>query len=361
VKKIKYFITHVILIRLVIEKGPLVRRLIPCESIDLHFQSENTEEQNGAVMVTYQSPISSFRGHQHSSEETLHNTAAIRLISRLLKEPLFDELRTKQQLGYIVQSWYTAEFSMKQHKDYSSTGEKLVDINTAIDGIVILVLSRRFSPIEVSSRIDEFLSDFRKALVSMPASEITNHSDALRREMLKPIKNLGTEVGRHFNKIFHHSPEVLGHRDSHAKEKVLIPWDATKDLASAMRLVTREDLLRVWDNFIAGKRRSRIVSHVYGNTFPLRDHIGEIQSGSNKGNADIISDLGQLLKKRLVLPPYNSVFESQKKTTNPMLNQVVNKVRSISHNKKITAAFLGMGTIGICLYSMKRRHYSIKK
>mmetsp|Transcript_15246 Transcript_15246/g.27671 ORF Transcript_15246/g.27671 Transcript_15246/m.27671 type:complete len:1041 (-) Transcript_15246:645-3767(-) len=94
--------------------GPFERRLPPGEDIELHFASKNPKEENGAVIVTYQSQVEGFKGKSLSSEESLQQSAAIRLLCKMIKEPLFNELRTKQQLGYIVSSYYDVNYSSRQ-------------------------------------------------------------------------------------------------------------------------------------------------------------------------------------------------------------------------------------------------------
>ena len=59
------------------------------------------KEENGAVIVTFQSQGEGFKGGALSTEESLKRSAAIRLISRIVREPFFTQLRTEQQLGYV--------------------------------------------------------------------------------------------------------------------------------------------------------------------------------------------------------------------------------------------------------------------
>lgn len=79
--------------------GPFERKLNAGEEINLHFQSQNKEEQNGSVVITYQSGVPSFKGSKISKPASLVECASIRTLARMLREPLFNELRTKQQLG----------------------------------------------------------------------------------------------------------------------------------------------------------------------------------------------------------------------------------------------------------------------
>ena len=59
--------------------------------------------------MTFQSIQPGFRGCPSDSDNLLQ-TAAIRVICQILKEPLFNQLRTKEQLGYIVSSGYDLKF-----------------------------------------------------------------------------------------------------------------------------------------------------------------------------------------------------------------------------------------------------------
>ena len=92
-----------------------------------------------------------------------------------------------------------------------------------------------------------------------------SHTDALSKKMLKPKRDLGDEVQVQLSKITDYAPEVLGQGKSPSD----LPWDSARDLANAIINLKRTDLTKAWDTVISGKRRARIVSHVYGSTFPF--------------------------------------------------------------------------------------------
>eukprot|EP00558_Chaetoceros_sp_UNC1202_P005685 CAMPEP_0197245224 /NCGR_PEP_ID=MMETSP1429-20130617/10072_1 /TAXON_ID=49237 /ORGANISM="Chaetoceros sp., Strain UNC1202" /LENGTH=361 /DNA_ID=CAMNT_0042705679 /DNA_START=69 /DNA_END=1154 /DNA_ORIENTATION=- len=246
--------------------GPYARRLEAGEDVHLHFQSQNKEEQNGAVLMTFQSSVPSFKGDGLSHPQSLLQTAAIRTICHMLREPLFNQLRTQEQLGYIVSSYYDTGFSAHNVQSDLETSEQTVTVGTTpIDSVVVNVLSKKVPPPVLTRRIDEFLGTFRETLSAMPDEEIRSHTDALSRKLLKPKQKLDDEAGLHFGKISKYAPEVL--------EKALgpsqLPWNSAEHLASSIKGLNRGDLLQAWDNVVAGKKRARIVSHVYGSTFPL--------------------------------------------------------------------------------------------
>ena len=278
------------------------RRVLPQEDIELHFQSENPQEENGSVVFTYQSPVPSYRGEGLSHDLSLKTTSAVRLLCHMLREPLFDELRTKQQLGYIVSSYYERGFSARQPED-----EVLDPSMVPVDFITISVLSRKLPPTDVATRIDEFLEQFRSSLHEMPESEIRDHADALSKKLLRPIQKLLTESNNHFGKIHRFSPECISAMDEEKSEP--LPWKTDEDLAECIQSLSRAELVDTWDQIIGPANRARIVSCVYGNTFPLahKSNGGGLMSSIGLGSRSRISnDFSKLVDYRQRMGVYNN-------------------------------------------------------
>ena len=226
--------------------GDIERRLHAGNDVEFHFASDNPQEENGAVLATFQSPIPGFRGDGLSSEDSLTSSASIRLISHILREPLFDELRTKQTLGYIVSSYYDRIIANRPPEDAS-----LGPMALPVDALVVVILSRKAAPPEVARRMDDFLVSFRESLKTMPESQIRHHATALSTKLLKPIQKLGTESATHFAKLTAFAPEVMFKDEggvvateevassSSSSSKVEIPWDSVKTLARKIEKLDR--------------------------------------------------------------------------------------------------------------------------
>lgn len=295
-----------------------LERRLPPSDIELHFASRNTHEENGAVLVTYQSPIPGFRGEGLSSEESLRSSSSIRLLTHMLREPLFDELRTKQTLGYIVSSYYDVAFSSQPDHGVYPRDNSCVPV----DYIVINILSRKVSPPEVAKRIDDFLISFRESLATMPDSQLTHHAVALSTKLLKPIQNISTEAANRFAKIRHFAPEVL-----QSAAKRAIPWDNAPAVARAIQSLTRADLLETWDRMMLPNSRSRIVSCVYGTTFPLPKGMESIVNLAEGSKSLIVNDVDRIVAFRQHLPIYDKYvvpasFGNIRATTVKIMNPV---------------------------------------
>ena len=282
----------------IIDSGEIERRFT--SDIELHFSSQNIEEENGAVLCTYQSSIPSFKGEKLSDPLGLESSTSIRLLCHILREPLFNSLRTRQQLGYIVSSYYDIGISSQSNVDGQMPS------STPIDSISINVLSQKMPPPKIVARIDDFINGFRKQLEEMPESEIQDHADALATKLLKPIQKLQSEASNQYSKIIRYGPEV-----SYQSNEIEIPWDTTKSIATAIQGKTRNDLIKAWDRMTHPHKRSRIVSCVYGKKFPLQNSSRAPTGWSTflfpllKTEIKIVNSFSDLLKFRTTLPNFS--------------------------------------------------------
>jgi insulysin len=106
--------------------------------------------------------------------------AMVGLFSQMTSEPAFDQLRTKEQLGYIVFSG-------------SRTSSTMI-------GYMVLVQSER-TPDYLESRVNAFLLKFGKDLEKMTTEEFESHKRSLINKRLEKLKNLESETGRFWGHI----------------------------------------------------------------------------------------------------------------------------------------------------------------
>ena len=74
------------------------------------------------------------------------------VLAQLLEQPFYGDLRTQQQLGYIVQS-------------------SVVE-SEGVRGLVFSIQSAVKSPPEVEMCVDVFLRSFRATLANLPEAEV---------------------------------------------------------------------------------------------------------------------------------------------------------------------------------------------
>ncbi|KAK8007143.1 alpha/beta-hydrolase [Apiospora arundinis] len=106
--------------------------------------------------------------------------AKTQLLDQIMHEPAFDQLRTKEQLGYDVSSGLQACYTTY--------------------GFRFIIQSERASEY-LESRIDSFLSAQANALSNMSDTEFERHKRAVVVNLLKKEQNLNQENERHWAQI----------------------------------------------------------------------------------------------------------------------------------------------------------------
>ncbi|KAF7563795.1 hypothetical protein G7046_g302 [Stylonectria norvegica] len=149
------------------------------------------------------------------------------LLDQMIHEPAFDQLRTKEQLGYIVFSgsrnfWTTSGFRF--------------------------LLQSEKSPKYLDSRIEAFLSKFSETLANMSDTEFEGHKRSLIVRRLEKLRNLDQESSRHWGQI---SSEYYD-------------FEITLLDAEHIRGLTKADVVEFFELRLnpASKERSRLSIHL---------------------------------------------------------------------------------------------------
>ena len=106
--------------------------------------------------------------------------AKVMLLAQMTNEPCFDQLRTKEQLGYVVFS------GPSMHNNWL--------------GYRLLIQSER-PPEYLEERIDAFLVQFQTELTNMSDEEFEKHKKSLINKRLESLKYLNAETTRFWSHI----------------------------------------------------------------------------------------------------------------------------------------------------------------
>jgi insulysin len=102
------------------------------------------------------------------------------LLLHMMREPTFNELRTKQQLGYVV-------FVTKWHSRGSI-------------GLRFLLQSER-EPVYLESRVEAFLDAYKDQLAATTPEEFEKQKEGLISQKLEKLENLHGEITRFWTHI----------------------------------------------------------------------------------------------------------------------------------------------------------------
>jgi insulysin len=109
-----------------------------------------------------------------------HLRPRLSLLARLAEQPIFDVLRTKEQLGYMVSS--------STHSTFGSMGFQIL-------------IQSEYSAAYLETRIEAFLEYFRTSLEGMTEREFETTRRGLISTNLEDPKNLHDESSSFWNAI----------------------------------------------------------------------------------------------------------------------------------------------------------------
>ena len=135
------------------------------------------------------------------------------LLIQIIKDPCFNILRTKEQLGYVVFS--------------------AVKRSNCAQGLQIIVQSNRH-PKYVDQRIEAFLIQFRNLVEEMTEKEFESHKESLATLLLEKPKKLSVLTLKFW-------AEIVSQQYHFNRSEVEV---------SHLRTITKNDLLAFFDQFI---------------------------------------------------------------------------------------------------------------
>ncbi len=121
------------------------------------------------------------------AQRTPQNQVALQVLSTALQPQAYNELRTNQQLGYIVNA------SMTEAEDTL--------------GLVFLVQSGTYGPAELEARVRAFFPQFLKQVQQMPEAQFQALKGAVRNGMLDKPDSVSAVAGMLFGRAFERQAE----------------------------------------------------------------------------------------------------------------------------------------------------------
>ncbi|EXJ75396.1 insulysin [Cladophialophora psammophila CBS 110553] len=214
--------------------------------------------------------------------------AKAQLFSQMTDEPAFDQLRTKEQLGYVV---------------WSGIRPAAVTM-----GYRVLIQSER-DPEYLETRINAFLLKFKSDLESMSDEEFEGHKRSLVNKRLEKLKNLDFETGRLWAYI---SGEYLNF------------YQVDRDVA-VIRQLTKDDMRQFYAQYIdpESPMRRKLSIHLEAQASST---MPEISPAEQKGQ--FVGLIGQALRSlgiEVDEPKLNLQFEKVDHASLPQVSNALSE------------------------------------
>ncbi|RMD43758.1 hypothetical protein DV735_g1339, partial [Chaetothyriales sp. CBS 134920] len=161
------------------------------------------------------------------SIQALELRGLLQLFAQITEEPAFDQLRTKEQLGYVVWSGVRPAATTMGYR--------------------VLIQSER-DPDYLETRVDAFLVKVRKDLEAMSTEDFEGHKRSLIAKRLETLKNLDSETGR-----------LWGYINGEYFNFYQVDHDVQQ-----IREISRQDLIAFFDHYIdpASPTRAKLSIHL---------------------------------------------------------------------------------------------------
>jgi len=221
----------------------------------------NPAEKNSAIEVIYQI------GEQ-DAPGSFGLVARLQLLMHLAKEPCYNELRTKQQLGYIV---FSGSFTTCDW----------------VHSARFIVQSEVKDPAGLDECIEEFLVFLRSELVDIKDEDFGTNRQAVVDKLLEKPKNLNEETNRIWQEV-----QSGRYEFQHAKKQ-----------ADAVRALVKADVIAFFDRFIAADAplRRKFSAQTYGSPFPIPEGGSDGADGAT-GKPLLVEDAAVFKSSRPLMP-----------------------------------------------------------
>ena len=164
---------------------------------------------------------------------------ALLVIDNLIQPQFYNELRTSQQLGYIVNSGMTLL-------------EKTL-------GLIFMVQSGEYDAEILEKRIDVFLLNFFESLKELSEEEFSKIKKSVLHSKLQKSTSVSGEAERLFTIAFERNAD----------------FDLNSENIKAIEQLTMEDIIQAVDSYLLPSRQRRLILRMSGKNHPEGESEGE--------------------------------------------------------------------------------------
>lgn len=225
------------------------------------LEGPNPDDNNSAVQVSYQVGL---RGD-------FAQDVRLELLGEIMNKPAFHELRTLQQLGYMVFSGVGASENVR--------------------GLFFIIQSTVADPDELCRRIEAFLVQFRsETLEAMSDVEFEGFVDSSIAAKLEKDKRMHQRSRRFYS-------EVMGQT---------YLYDRAESEVAELRKVKKADVMALFDTHVAAKSpvRQKVSSLVYGSEHTMADSLAAAGTAGTESNGVPVRIVSDPVAFRLSRPLY---------------------------------------------------------
>eukprot|EP00929_Paragymnodinium_shiwhaense_P117964 TRINITY_DN8946_c0_g1_i1.p1 TRINITY_DN8946_c0_g1~~TRINITY_DN8946_c0_g1_i1.p1 ORF type:complete len:1078 (+),score=345.56 TRINITY_DN8946_c0_g1_i1:78-3311(+) len=152
------------------DEAAMVSVLDASRPLEVHMKNPIPGDLNSATINTYQYGV-----------PDVAERVKVLMLGKMISQPVYDTLRTKEQLGYVVFGAMMPHISILE--------------------LSVIVQGAKESPDVVDNRIEEVLSDFQSSLSNLTHSSFSAWKASLRSSINREDQNMAQEADRFWGQI----------------------------------------------------------------------------------------------------------------------------------------------------------------
>ncbi|ETO29022.1 hypothetical protein RFI_08104 [Reticulomyxa filosa] len=152
-------------------------------------------------------------------------------MSHMASVPCFDQLRTKEQLGYLVWSF--------------------PDNVRGTMSFRVVIQSTVAHPIKLDERIEQFLQDFRKELAATTTETLESNKEGVINDLLEKTKGISQQLAHYWNEFGVINLLLLLYLFNGRYQ-----FDRRSLVANVIARLSLENILSFYDEFILGSKNT---------------------------------------------------------------------------------------------------------
>ncbi|WP_027329805.1 insulinase family protein [Marinimicrobium agarilyticum] len=201
--------------------GPLYITETETPEPDEHWNIERTVEHNDVGwMRAYVAPGSK-----------MEPFARLLLLNMLINNPMYTQLRTEEQWGYVVNAGVTR------------LGEQ--------PALVLLVQSSEKTLPAIQERVERFLTDYEATLSELDDAQLNPLRESLVAQLTQPPNDFAQEASRYRGDFYRNNTD----------------FDTRERLVEALKMVTPEQIKRAFEQWVLGDHSGLITLQAKGTGF----------------------------------------------------------------------------------------------
>jgi len=195
--------------------------LDPAEEVEIRIANPIPDDPNHATIAAYQFGV-----------PTIADRAVLSILSGLIERPVFETLRTKHQLGYVVFG-------------YATLHQNIAEVQVLVQGF-------RKDPDAVDLLIESTMQNITQILANVKPAEIETRKQSMITSYIQKPTSMSGEAGKFWGPIW---DETLCF---HKKELVVKYLQSDK-------FVNNEPLLKMWKKIAEpSKDRKKVIVKLFG-------------------------------------------------------------------------------------------------